>query len=241
MTRKRLKSYERDGARVQLDVDALKAGFHSWREASGFKVGEAEKALAKHLSVSQPTVHGWLAGSYGPADISLVEEAASLWGIDADGLLTAAATQKGGTAMNDKYTERQLEAIRRIYGTIMDFLSEFTESGGFNDYWFDLVHKEGIAPEHCEMALCELVDKKHRQIAYAVDRERFDLRGTPVYDALYEYIWNDLIELYDGKLSYAYRFEAPVECVDGTPGGVTTEEDYDKAIASLDALMDKYL
>ena len=43
------------------------------------------------------------------------------------------------------------------------------------------------------------------------------------------------MDTYDGKLSYAYRFEALVE------GHPTTEDDYSKAMKKFNQIITKYL
>jgi hypothetical protein len=49
-----------------------------------------------------------------------------------------------------------------------------------------------------------------------------------------EYSENDLYDIFDGKLGYAYRFEA---IPDGNP---TTQDDYNKALKSLNEIVEKY-
>ena len=55
-----------------------------------------------------------------------------------------------------------------------------------------------------------------------------------IYTDLSNFIYNDLYDIYDGKLTYAYRFEA---IPDGNP---TTDEDYIKAYKKLNEIIDSY-
>ena len=132
-----------------------------------------------------------------------------------------------------RLTDRQTEALRRIYVAVVEYLDEFERTLGFNDLWFERV-KAGTAPEHIEDELYELADARQHAVRLAADKERFDLYGLPVYDAVLELIDDDLVDIYDGKLSYAYRLEAPVEAEDGKLSGVPLEDDLDRAWAKVD-------
>ena len=80
-----------------------------------------------------------------------------------------------------------------------------------------------------------MADDMHRKIELVLDQEYFDLRDTDIYNELCEFVSDDLIDIYDGKVSYAYRFEAHA---DGNP---TTSEDYDKAMIKLNGIIEKYV
>lgn len=54
-------------------------------------------------------------------------------------------------------------------------------------------------------------------------------------------VYVDLDEGCDGKLSYAYRFEAPVEKLDGSKDGVTTSEDYACAMKKVNEILEGYM
>lgn len=80
-----------------------------------------------------------------------------------------------------------------------------------------------------------MADEMHRKIELVLDQEYFDLRDTDIYNELCEFVSDELIDIYDGKVSYAYRFEA---YADGNP---TTSEDYDKAMIKLNGIIEKYV
>lgn len=73
------------------------------------------------------------------------------------------------------------------------------------------------------------------KINLVLDQEYFDLRGCDLYDELCEYVSEELNGIYDGKVSYGYRFEA---IPNGKP---TTSQDYDHAMIRLLTIVDKYL
>ena len=56
-----------------------------------------------------------------------------------------------------------------------------------------------------------------------------------------KYVYEDIYDIYSGKLGYAYRFEAGVENIDGTRDTVTTEEDYVKYLNMINSIIDKYI
>ena len=131
-----------------------------------------------------------------------------------------------------KLTERQVTAVKRVYDICIWFLAEFSNSDGFNAYWHTLQDK-GI--EDPEETIADMADEMHRKIELVLDQEYFDLRDTDIYNELCEFVSDDLVDIYDGKVSYAYRFEAHA---DGNP---TTSEDYDKAMIKLNGIIEKYV
>ena len=61
-----------------------------------------------------------------------------------------------------------------------------------------------------------------------------------VYEDLCDFVYDVVFESYDEKLGYAYRFEAPVEKIDGTQRGVTTEEDYNIVLNKIHEILEPY-
>ena len=129
-----------------------------------------------------------------------------------------------------RLSDRQLSAVKRIYDTCIWFLHEFKSSDGFNNYWFDFSRKGSRDPEN---DIYEFVEGLINKVELVFDQEYFDLHNCSIYDELYEFVSEDLINTYNGKLGYAYRFEAPV---DGHP---TTAEDYTKALTRLNEIVNK--
>ncbi|MEE1273439.1 MAG: hypothetical protein UHI81_02940 [Olegusella sp.] len=215
------------------------------RLREGVSLTAYEQKAADVIGVSPSAVHAWRVGVNAPADIDRIKSLATFWDIDFTTLLVPV---KKGKNMREKYTDRQIEALRRIYVAIIDFLDEFDRTMGFNNYWFDIVEKEGIAPGHAEARLYEIVDNKHLDVVRAIKREGFDLRDTEIYDRIMDYAWEDLVNIYDGKLSYAYRFEEGVELAE--PNSDSTkeqcseapeEDDYQKALKSLHSILDEFI
>ena len=70
------------------------------------------------------------------------------------------------------------------------------------------------------------------KIFLVIKLEYFDLLECEI---VYEFVNNDLYDIYEGKVSYAYRFEA---IPDGNP---TTSEDYSQAMNRLNSIIEKYI
>ena len=86
-----------------------------------------------------------------------------------------------------------------------------------------------------EFEINNLVDSYMYKIFLVIKQEYFDLHDCDIYDELYEFVNNDLYDIYEGKVSYAYRFEA---IPDGNP---TTSEDYSQAMNRLNSIIEKYI
>jgi hypothetical protein len=131
-----------------------------------------------------------------------------------------------------KLNERQVTAVKKIYDICIWFLTEFECTHGFNDYWYTL-KKEGIVNDKNDVI--EFVDKMHGKIGLILDQEYFDLRDTDIYNELCEFVCDDLVDIYDGKLSCGYRYEAFEYEKD------TTSDDYNKAMIKLNGIIEKYV
>ena len=130
--------------------------------------------------------------------------------------------------------------MKRIYDAIIEYLDTFQRTDGFNDYWYNLA-EQGTKTEYIEDLLYEIAEKEQHKVELVLSKEYIELHKLPVYGRLEEYVCDDLCEIYNGKLSYAYRFEAPVENVDGTRGGVTTSEDYTRALKKINDVLENYM
>lgn len=221
--------YTVDGNKMQFDSNNFKILIKSYGKRNKRKSQDVELSLANGLNVSTDTVHKWHYGMSTPTDVDLVKELAKI--LDLEDFTTLLKSADGGNSMG-KLTERQITAVKKVYDICILFLNEFSNTSGFNDYWYSLKDK-GI--EDTEEAIVDTADDMHRKIELVLDQEYFDLRDTDIYNELCEFVSDDLIDIYDGKVSYAYRFEAHA---DGNP---TTSEDYDKAMIKLNGIIEKYV
>ena len=78
-----------------------------------------------------------------------------------------------------------------------------------------------------ESTIYEFADTEIRKIGMRLQKEFFYLRDLSIYDTLYDFVDVDLVNIYDGKCGYSYRFE--------TIG--STDEDYLKALNKLNDIV----
>lgn len=228
-----LKHYNVNGNELTFDTDAFRREFDRIRKGGRANIGEMELELAEALFVTADAVHAWRMHKNGPSDMEKIESLAGFLGVAPTELLRSVK----GKDMAYVLTDRQYEALRRIYVAVVEYLDEFERTNGFNDCWFDFVDA-GVDPSHVEEKLWELAECRHHAVSLAADKEGFDLRGLPVYDEVIDFIEGDLVGIYGGKLSYGYRFEAPVEDVDGATSGVTLWDDLKRARSRMDEVFD---
>ena len=92
----------------------------------------------------------------------------------------------------------------------------------------------GNSDEPKNFGIYDYAQNKIEKVQKVFLKEYFYLHDTEVYEELNNYIENDLYDTFDGKLSYAYRFEA---IPDGHP---TTFDDYSKALQRINEIIEKY-
>lgn len=218
-----------DGKQMVFSFPAFKRVFETFRREKNLKVGDLQTQLAKALNVSKDTVINWRKGKNGPIDVDTIQRIASALEIKDFNLLLS--DTDGGNSMI-QLTDRQKTAAKKIYDKCIWFLSEFENTDGFNNYWLEFKDAGSADPEQDAY---DKVQKMMREVFLVYDQEYFDLKGHPIYDDFGEYLSDGLYETFDGKLSYAYRFEA---IPNGNP---TVAEDYDKAMIALNSIIDAYL
>lgn len=223
------RTYVFDDKKMEFNVNAFKRVFDTYRRSKKITNSKLEEQLAETLGIATDTVHGWHYGKNTPSGIEYVKELATALELtDFTLLLTE---NNGGQDMN-RLTDRQMSAAKRIYDICIWFLDEFNHTDGFNDYWLTFSERGSDDPES---AIYDHIEGLIRKINLVLDQEYFDLHNCDIYDEFCEYVSEDLLDIYDGKVSYAYRFEAmPGE----TP---TTSEDYDKAMLKLNSILEKHL
>lgn len=221
--------YTVDDKKMKFSSKNFKIVLNTFCKDEKLKKQDAEHFIAEKLNISPDTVHKWHYGMSSPGDLELVKALAS--SVQINDFQTLLENVDGGNNMK-QLTDRQVTAVKKIYDICIWFLSEFNKTDGFNGYWHQF-KDQGI--DDPEASIAELADSMREEVGLVLDQEYFDLRDTDIYNELCEFVGEDLLEIYDGKLSYAYRFEA---FVDGNP---TTSEDYDKAMIKLNGIIEKYV
>ena len=234
MISQKFSTFDVNGTSMQFDVTKFKFYFSKYcnsKDESRIKVSDAEQQLGDFVHVSKDAVHQWRFGNNGPASIDVIKEIANFFGLES--YTSLLIELKEYTKM--KYSAEQQKSFKRIYDAIIDFLDEFENTYGFNNLWFDF-QKKGI--QNPEGDIEEYADRLIDKIWLVYKKEYFYLHDTEPYNQLEDYISDVLYDTYSGKCSYAYRFEAPVETIDGKQSGVTLDEDYTKAMSLLNAIIE---
>lgn len=153
-----------DGKQVRFDAQIFNKNFESCRRSKKIGVGEFEEQLAKKLNVSREAVHNWRFRKNGPSDVEMLIKIAKTLGLSDWTLLTKEID--GGNTMT-QLTERQKNAAKRIYDVCIWFLSEFSNTDGFNDYWYKFKDAGSTDPEE---DIYELVQEKMDKVGMVLDR-----------------------------------------------------------------------
>ncbi len=204
------------------------------------KVGELEEYIANKVICSKDTVHGWRFTNSGPGDLSTIKQIADILGIKdymrlMEEMFEENKTEKGEKikTVKNELTNLQIESLKRIYDAVIEYLDDFEKTDGFTGtLWYEFRDKGFKNPEP---EIYDYAEKKVEAVLLVIKKEYFYLHNTEVYDMICEYAENDLYEIFNGKLSYAYRFEA---IPDGNP---TTTDDYEKAISKLNEIIKEYI
>lgn len=210
-----------------FDHDIFNDMFNRKCNKDRLMIKDVEEQLANAINVSKDTVHSWRYKTYSPNDLNLVNDIANYFGYEKDVLLC----KKGGDVKMKKMSDIELMSVKRVYESIIEFLEYFYKTNGFNDLWFDF---EKLEPSLREEKLWEIAEKEHDNVMLSLKKEYPIIGKIQIYTDLINFIYNDLYDIYDGKLTYAYRFEA---IPDGNP---TTDEDYTKAYKKLNEIIDSY-
>ena len=245
MKSKNFTIFEIKGGNYIFSSTKFKKAFDSFKSEQKLKVQDLEEIIADKTGVSKESVHNWRFASNGPSTLEQIRSIASCLSIKNYMLL-----MREDIKMENKgyFDTLQIEAARRIFGEIINFLHEFLHTDGFNNYWFEISDKlknkygNDYDSDSVLEKLESFVDKKYRKIILAYEKEYIILKNHPIYGEIENLLYseNGLQDCYIGKLSFAYRFEAPVENVNGEQSGVTTYEDYEIAINKVRTIFDKY-
>ncbi len=190
-------------------------------------IGELEIKLAEHVNRSSNAIHNWRFSKNGPSDLETIKSISKFFNIRNYKILLHG---KENHAMNN-LSDLQILAIKRIYDSVLDYLGEFLKSNGFNDYWFDLEEE----PKYREGIICDMAIEKVEKVILVLKKEYIFLKESELYSNLENFIYNDLYDIFDGKISYGYRFEAPVY------GNLTTYEEYCKTLDKFNDIICRYI
>lgn len=193
----------------------------------GIKVYQLEEEIANNIGLSKEAIHNWRFQKNGPSDINIIKKLAKELKVDNVTFLLIENKEREINMLDDL----QKLSIKKIYDSIIDYLNYFEKTNGFNDLWFELT----CPVENRERELYDIALKNVDKLHITLKKECFFLKNTQVYKDLETYEYNDIYDTFDGKLSYAFRFEADNI---KTP---STNHDYCKALEKLNSIIDKYI
>lgn len=230
MISKEMKSFSIGTENYRFDSASFNTYFKKHASQNEIKIGSLEEEIADKLYVTTSTIHNWRCGSNGPGTLELIKNLANALSIsDYMNLL------KKNVEVNkmEEYATLKIESIKRIYDAVIDFLNDFYNTDGFTGaLWYEFKRNGSSDPEE---DIFDYAENKIRAVSLVLQKEYFYLHDTKVYSELCEYVDNNLRETFDGKLGYAYRFEA---IADGNP---TTQDDYNKALKRINEIIEQYI
>lgn len=224
-----LKTFNIDGKDYKFDTDTFEMAFKTYAKANNKKLGELVVEISDKIGVTSEAIRNWRRGINGPVYESYIDALERKFGLTKGRLLKEVKGEKKMQKLND----RQVTATKKVYDKFVEFLDEFKVTDGFNITYSDFKAKGAKDPLS---ATYDYLEKKQNEILLVLDQEYFDLRGTELLNELYEYAYDDLVDIYNEKISDSYRIAASV---DGE--GVTTNDDYCDAMAKLNSILEKYL
>lgn len=231
MKSKQTKIFEINNVKYQFDQYAFKAELKIYKDREKIRnISKVFDVLADTVSVTPEAVKQWYYGNNGPSDIEMILKIAKSIGIG-DYLKIMKKAKENKKVAN--LSTLQIESTKRVYDAIIDYLNDFYKTDGFTGaLWYEFLRKGSKDPEQ---DIYEYAESKIAEVQLVLQKEYFYLRNTEIYADILEYVENDLYNIFDGKLSYAYRFEA---IPDGNPA---TYADYTSALTRLESIIERYI
>ncbi len=220
--------FTEDGKQYSFNSMAFRSRIDSMAKEKGVSKGQIADELAERLCVTTDSINNWKYGKNGPADLDTVKKTAEI--LHTDWLLLVRKND-GGTEMK-QLNDRQKDAVKRVYDVLIWFLEEFRNTDGYNSWWLEFHDKGSKDPE---ADIYDRIGQMEDRVRLVINQEYFDLHDHEIYDAICEFASEDLVDVYEGKVSYAYRFEAQAE------NNPTTWDDYEKAMNKLNEIIERYV
>lgn len=231
---KETRTFHIDGYDYSFNFSTFKRFFNAYKTNEHCSITSAERKLADTLNLSCEAIHSWRFEKSGPADTETIKQLADALGIHDHKILLEKKIGENNMTINDRY----IDSLKKIYDSIILYLDDFETSNGFNDYWF-IKAEEGYPEKAIEKALYELASSKLHEVEIVLKQEYIVLHKLDIYDKLENFIYDDLCNLWDGKLEYGYRFECVVEDTNGNRG-LSASEESAIALNTLNELMSEY-
>ena len=230
MVSKETKKFEIENTNYQFDSISFGRCVKQYSENNSTRTTKTLELVAKFVNVTLDAAKQWYYGNNGPSELTIIQKIAEFLHIEDYMILMKKAREKEKML---NLNSLQYESLKRVYDSVIDYLNDFYNTDGFTGgLWYKFEKNGSKNPEE---DIYDYAMDKIKVVHIVFQKEYFYLRDTDVYAELSEYMDNDLYDIFDGKLSYAYRFEA---VPDGNP---TTAEDYNKALNRLNEIVEKYI
>lgn len=215
--------YDVSGLRMLFNFDAFRRIF-SDRASKEKKLGrQYETIVGEATGLGPSKIHEILLKNTSPDDLAQVKKIAEAWQI---GYLTLLIPQEQPEKKSE-LTDRELEAVRRIYRAISEFNRMFFETDGlFVDEDGGSYLAGGIRTDSAY--------REYRKVLFAFRCEYIDLKNHPIYEDFWNYINGGLREMFVGRLEKSSRYDV-------MQNGKPIDVDYNEASEKLIALIDKYI
>ena len=228
MISKKTKKFRIENLDYRFDFQSFSIYVEKYAKVKKTSKTKVFELIAQTVCVTPEAVKQWNYGNNGPSEIDIIQKAAALLNVkDYLNLMKNAGEDEKMMLSN-----LQIESLKRIYDDVIEYLNDFYKTDGFTGALWYVYQDQGYKDP--EDKIYEYAEEKIEKVLLTIQKEYFYLHDTDVYSEILEYSENDLYDIFNGKLGYAYRFEA---VPDGNP---TTQDDYSKALKRLNEIVEKY-
>ena len=217
-----------DGVQYRFRNSVFRDLVGHYADARSITKEQVELEISDLFGITTDAVHKWEYGPNGPSKIERIKKTAEYLRVDWTLLVKK---ETGGNALT-QLSERQKDAAKRCYDVLIWFLEEFSNTDGFNSWWLEFKEQGSQNPED---DIFERITQMEERVRLVLEQEYFDLHDHEIYDAFCEFAGDELPNVYNGKVGYAYRFEADGE------NAPTVWQDYEVARNHLNEIIERYV
>ena len=228
MISKKTKKFRIEDLDYRFDFQSFSIYVEKFAKVKKTSKTKVFELIAQTVCVTPEAVKQWNYGNNGPSEIDIIQKAAALLNVkDYLNLMKKAEEDEKMMLSN-----LQIESLKRIYDDVIEYLNDFYKTDGFTGALWYVYQDQGYKDP--EDKIYEYAEERIEKVLLTIQKEYFYLHDTDVYSEILEYSENDLYDIFNGKLGYAYRFES---IPDGNP---TTQDDYSKALKRINEIVEKY-
>ena len=228
MISKKTRIFSIENINYQFDFQSFKIYVEKYSKNMKISNAKVFELIAQTVNVTPEAVKQWHYGNNGPSELGIIQKIAELLNVRDYLILMKKAKEEKKMVLNPV----QIESLKRIYDDVIDYLDNFYKTDGFTGTLWYVYQDQGYKDP--EDKIYEYAEERIEKVLLTIQKEYFYLHDTEVYSEILEYSENDLYDIFNGKLGYAYRFEA---IPDGNP---TTQDDYSKALKRINEIVEKY-